>query len=170
MVVAKSTTTVVATAADVFFKGITVGHVQGPVVINIANTSFDVLVNDFGPNAPVGKFSLGTGATIEVPLAQTDVDVLIQALPFGIAVSGTAVYIGETTGQNLLDQVGTLLVVPKDDGIPQWFFPAAAVSEDFSVPYQLDEQTIINVTFTAFPDPVAPTASGSLARYEPQPS
>ncbi len=166
MSVNKTTTNVIATTCEIKFGGVTLGHTQGAITVNISKNSFDVLVNDFGPNLPVTKTSLGTGATIEIPLAQYDVDVLLEAIPEGVAVSGTSLYIGDTTGTNFLDLAKELIVAPKD-GSPQWRFPAAAVTEELSIPFQLDEQTIITATFTAFPDPNNPSASGSVAKMEP---
>jgi hypothetical protein len=166
MVVTKSTTQVIATTCEVYFGGSSLGHTQGAITVNVTKNSFDVLVNDFGPNVPVTKTSLGTGATVEVPLAQYDVQVLLTAIPEAVTVSGNAAYVGDTTGTNFLDLAQELIVAPKD-GSDQWRFPAAAVTEELSIPFQLDEQTIITATFTTFPDPVAPTASGSVFKIEP---
>ena len=79
---------------------------------------------------------------------------------------GAAVYVGDTTGTNFLNLAKTLTIQPTD-GSPQWFFPAAFVADEFDVPFQLDEQTILNVTFKAIPDPNNTTASGSVFRIEP---
>lgn len=164
--VTKTTTEVIATPCDIYFDGQTLGHTQGGLSINVSRNSFDVNVNDFGPNVSVSKVSLGTGATIEIPLAQYSVSVLEKCIPEALVVSGTSLYVGDTTGTNFLTLAKELKVVPRD-GSPQWTFPAAAVTEELTVPFALDEQTIINATFTAFPDPNAPTASGSVFRIEP---
>lgn len=167
MVIAKDTTEVIATTADVYLGGVILGHTQGAITITVNKATFNVNVNDFGPNVPVSTFSLGTGASIEIPLAQYDTDILLEVIPEAVAVSGTAaVYVGDTTGTNLLNLAKSLTIAPKD-GSPQWSFPAAFVSDEFSVPFQLDEQTIMNVTFTAVPDPNNATASGSVFRVEP---
>ncbi len=165
--VTKTTTEVIATTAEILFGGVTLGHTQGAITVNINKESFDVLVNDFGPNVAVKKTSLGTGATVEVPLAQYSTEVLLEAIPEATSVSGgTAVYVGDTTGTDFLTLAKELIVAPKD-GSPQWKFKAAAVTEELSIPLQLDEQTIITATFTAFPDPADPTNSGSVFIVEP---
>lgn len=167
MAVTKTTTEVVATTCEIYFGGTSLGHTQGAMTVNVSRNSFDVNVNDFGPNVAVSKVSLGTGATVEIPVAQYSVDVLLELVPEAVAVSGTsAAYVGDTTGTNFLTLAKELIVAPKD-GSPQWRFPAAAVTEELSVPFQLDEQTIVTATFTAFPDPNAPTASGSVFKVEP---
>ena len=166
MAVTKATTNVIATTCDIKFGGVTLGHTQGAITVTVAKNSFDVLVNDFGPNLPVKKTSLGTGATIEIPLAQYDFDVLIEAIPEATAVSGTSIYVGDTTGTDFLTLAKTLEVIPRDGSL-QWTFLSAAVTEELSIPFQLDEQTTIVATFTAFPDANDPTASGSVFRIEP---
>ncbi len=165
--VTKQTSTVIATSCEVLIDGVTLGHTQGAMTVIVKKESFDVNVNDFGPNLPVASFSLGTGATIEVPLAQYETAVLLEAIPEATSVSGgAAVYVGDTTGTNFLDLAKTLTIQPRD-GSPQWFFPATFVADEFSVPFQLDEQTILNVTFKAIPDPNETTNSGSVFRVEP---
>lgn len=167
MVVVKSTSQVIATTCEVLLNGVTLGHTQGPITITINRNAFDVLVNDFGPNVPVKKTSLGTGATVEVPLAQYDVSVLLECIPEAVSVSGgAALYVGDTTGSNFLALAKTLTIAPKD-GSPQFFAKAAASTGELSIPFQLDAQTIISVTFDCFADPNAPTASGSVFRFEP---
>ena len=166
MPVTKDTSQVIATTAEVLYGGTSLGHTNGAINITVNRETFDVNVNDFGPNVPVSSFSLGTGATVEVPVAQYSVDVMLELIPEATAVSGTAAYVGDTTGTNLLNLAKTLIVAPKD-GSPQWTFPAAAVRNEFTVPYQLYEQTTITVEFTAFPDPNDPTNSGSVFRIEP---
>jgi len=165
--VTKQTSTVIATAAEVFLDGVTLGHTQGAITVTVNKESFDVNVNDFGPNVPVASFSLGTGATVEVPLAQYEAAVLLEIIPEATSVSGgAAVYVGDTTGTNFLNLAKELTVAPTD-GSPQFRFPAAFVSDEFSVPFQIDEQTILNVTFKAIPDPNDTTNSGSVMKIEP---
>ena len=167
MAVTKQTSTVIATSCEVFLDGVTLGHTQGAITVTVNKSSFDVNVNDFGPNVPVASFSLGTGATVEVPLAQYEATVLAEIIPEATTVSGgAAVYIGDTTGTNFLDLAKTLIIAPTDGSL-QVRFPAAFVADEFSVPFQLDEQTTLGVTFKVIPDPNDTTNSGSVMKWEP---
>ena len=166
MVTAKDTTQVIATTADVYFGGVILGHTTGTITITINRETFDVTVNDFGPNVPVNTFSLGTGATVEIPLAQYSVDHILEIIPEAVAVSGTAAYVSDTTGTDLLSLAKELIIAPKD-GSPQFRASTAAVRNEFSIPFQLDEQTTITVEFSVFPDPNNPTVSGSVFKIEP---
>ena len=166
MVVTKQTSTVIATAAEVFLDGVTLGHLNGPVEVTVEKESFNVITNDGGPAAPVGTFSLGTGATVTVPVAQYEADVLIELIPEATLVSGTSVYVGNTTGTNFQTLAKTLTVAPTDGSL-QVFFPAAYVAAAFPVPFQLDGQTTMPVTFQVITDPNDPTNSGSVMRWEP---
>ena len=169
MPIVKSTTETIASTCEIYYGGVNMGHTKGPITVTVNKTTFDVTVNEFGPNVPVNSFSLGTSATVEIPLAQVSTEVMAEIIPEAVTVSGgtanEAIYVADTTGTDMLSLAKELIVAPRD-GSPQWKFPAAFVGDEFSVPYQLDEQTVISVTMKAIPDPSNPTASSSVFKFE----
>lgn len=166
LTITKSTTEVISTTCEIFADGVNMGHTNGPITVTVNRNANDITVNQFGPNVLVASNSLGTGATIEIPFAQFSAEIMSNLIPEAVTVSGNSVYVGDTTGTNFLDNAVFLEVAPRD-GSDQFTFPAAIFDQEFSVPFDLTEQTTIVATARAVPDPNDATASGSVLRVEP---
>lgn len=140
--------------ADVTYDGTTVGHTSGGVTLNIDMSLSAATVDEFG-ETPIFHVDNGQTATVTVPLAQYDLDVMSIAFPFGTTNTTPENHtIGDISGTRSDGLTKELVLTPKSSDFSGMAvtIPRAMVTETSEIGFNTDDQTVIEVTFTAYPD------------------
>jgi hypothetical protein len=142
----------------VFFKGIDMGHTLDGAVLNIDRSFKEVNVDKYG-TTPVDLALTGNGAKITVKLAQEEFNTWRAAVPESSEQDGSAgdrVDFGADAGKLLRADAGELWLHKPDkalsDRSEDYVFYKAVSSEPVEVPFKVDEQTVLEITFTCLVD------------------
>ena len=140
--------------ADVTYDGTTVGHTSGGVTFNVDMSLSEATVDEFG-ETPVFHVDNGQTATVTVPLAQYNLEVMGIAFPFGTTNSAPDNHtIGDVSGTRSDGLTKELVLTPKSSDFSgmKVTIPRAMVTETSEIGFNTDDQTVVEVTFTAYPD------------------
>lgn len=142
-----------------------VGDTEGGVTINFTNTYADLLSDQHGAS-PLDKVIVGRGATINVPIADVDLDAFAivmgqtkKRLGADVGVAGESL-VGtklSTLAQSLLLKKyvdGVVSTEAETDGVPNWIrFPVCAPSaETLALVFDKTTQRTLPAVFFAMPD------------------
>lgn len=150
-------------ACSVSFNGADLGHTKGGVTVNYSPEYADIQADQYG-NTVIDKALIGEKLTVKVPLAESQVANLAKAIPLGtLAGTNKRLTIGKDAGARLAALAAQLVLHPlvnaasnRDDDVVIY---KAVVSEEVELSYAVDEERVVEVTFTALIDTAK--ASGS---------
>jgi hypothetical protein len=140
----------------------------GSLAINgsdIGLTTPDGIVVNYEPNVhlhqsgkygttPVKASLIGVNLTIEVYFAETTKDNLVKALSGSTSADGK-VKIGGIAGTDI---TGAVLTLTPFDGTVSWTFRNCVPTSAVEVAYQVENERVYQVTFTAMVDTTKPEA------------
>lgn len=137
-------------------NGVDIGHTLGGIEFKADRKFKDVVVDKYG-DTPVDKVLTGTQATIKLTLAQPDWYQLNLAMPETSSYDGSGTRdrtdIGGDAGYSLRQDAVALVIHPlkrvATDLTDDITIYRAVSSEAITLPYKVDEQQAVEVTFTA---------------------
>lgn len=142
------------------YGGEDLGHTSGGCEFAYEPEYTDVVVDLYG-NTPVDKSLTGEVVRVTVPLAEITVDQLKHAVPTGKVVEGTEagtkrIEIGSQAGKRISENAKELVLhptfLPADDKSLDITLHKAAITSEVTLPFRKDEQSVIEVEFTAIID------------------
>ena len=139
---------------DVTFDGTDVGHTSGGVTFSSSDELSEATVDEFGAT-PIFHVYNGQTTTVTVPLAQYTQEVMAIAYPFGTDNTSPDNHtIGTTSGERSDTLTKELVLTPKATSFSGMTItiPRAMVTETSEIGFNTDDQTVVEVTFTAYPD------------------
>lgn len=140
------------------FLGQTLGGAEFTV-----ERSFEDLLTDKHGSAAIDKVLTGNKIMVKAYLAEPSKENISRAIPEGVHAEGVAdskVGLGSQTGKLMSDYAGILRMHPRanapadrDEDIYLW---KAVSVESVTLPFKIDEQRILEVTFEALVDESKP--------------
>lgn len=138
------------------------GYTLGGVDFIFEREFIDLLVDQFG-SAPLDKALTGNKAKVKVKLAQPSNLNISRAIPegaFSSAGDDSKLGFGSEAGQLMSELAGLLRLHPRsndpssrDEDIYLW---KAVSVENIELPFKIDEQRILEITFEALVDDTQP--------------
>lgn len=147
--------------ADVDFGGTNLGLTKGGVVINITQETVDVVVDNWGVT-PVNSFDVGQTVEIVVPMAEETLEKLGIALPKAIETASGKLTLGTPAGT--LITPAELVINPITSGRENFIAYRARPKAALSINYNVDDISVIEVTFAAMIDSSRPEGD-QLCRF-----
>lgn len=146
----------VAGPCRVTFDGVDLGHTTGGVTFKAAREFTKVTADRYG-STPLDYVLNGTEVTIEMTLAQTEWRQLDVAMPETSSYDGAGVAdrvdLGGDAGYSLRADAKQLIIHPLKNAATDFsdditIYLAVSTGE-IEIPYKVDEQKVVGVTFTA---------------------
>lgn len=141
------------------------GHTKGGIEIEIDRELVEITVDQYGIS-PVDLIANGQNFKVKVMLAEPTNENLSVALPEGNYAaygSDSKIGIGRDSGYSLRDVAGVLRLHPRknapsnrNEDVYIW---KAVSSEPIALPYKIDEQRLLEITFQALVDETRPSGS-----------
>jgi hypothetical protein len=135
-------------AGSLSVNGDDVGHTTPEgVVVNVAP---NVHIHQSGKYGTTGvKASiLGYEVTVQITMAESTLDNLERAIA-GATAAGSRVKLGGLAGREV---VGAEIILTPYDGTESWTFRNAVATGSVEVAYQVENERVYQVTFTALVD------------------
>ena len=142
---------------NVTFNNVALGHTKGGVTVNYAPEYAEITVDQYG-NTPVDKSLLGEMVTIKVPMAESQVSNLANAMPLGtLAGSGDGrVTLGKNAGARLGAESAQLVLHPianaSNDLSEDVVIHKAVVHNEIELGFTNEDERIVEVEFVALVD------------------
>ena len=139
------------------FGGTALGHTKGGIVFKYAPKFKDITVDQYG-ETPIDKVLIGEEVTIKVNLAEPQVAQLNQAMPAGghtVGASAERLAIGTDSGYSTRADGKALVLHPVSLGAStaeDITIYKAVASEPVELNFEVDNQRVYEVTFTALID------------------
>ena len=141
-------------AGDISINGEDIGHTTpNGVVITYEPNVHQHQSGQWG-TTPVKASIIGINVSLEIEIAESTLDNLERVLP-GITRAGGRIQIGGEAGREV---VGKSLVLTPFDGTEAWSFYKVVPTSAVEVAYQVENERVYKVTFTALVDETAPEA------------
>lgn len=142
-------------ACSVLFNGVDLGHTKGGVEVSYEPVYQDLSVDKFGETV-IDKVLTGEKLTAKVPLAELTIANLKVSMPqttFGGA-GNARVTMGKSAGAKQSAVASELVLHPLSEGTRKHdiVFYKAVVSSQIVISRKNDEQTVVEVEFTALLD------------------
>lgn len=157
----------VAAGSLVTFGGVDLGHTLDGTELEIEREFTEVKVDLYG-NTPVDYVLTGQKATIKMKLAEIIPNVMSYALPesdYDVGSADDQIHFGTKAGYSLRNRAYQLVVTPQggntDGNLTITLFKAVS-TEPITLAYKIDEQSVIEVTFTALVDESRNATDGRL--------
>lgn len=157
----------VAAGSLVTFGGVDLGHTVDGAEIEIEREFTEVKTDLYG-NTPVDYVVSGQKATIKLKLAEIHPNTMAYVVPEADWDVGTAdehVHFGTKAGYSLRNDAQELVLTPQggnaDDNLTITLFKAVS-TDNMSLMYKIDEQSVFEVTFTALVDESRSATDGRL--------
>jgi hypothetical protein len=142
-------------ACTVTFNNVDLGHTQGGAEVSYEPEWTEVMVDKYG-KTPIDSYLTGERLTVKIPLAEYTVANLKVAMPTGtFAGAGNArMTLGNVASIKASTLAAQLVLHPINQGTRQHdiVLHKAFVSDTVTLPHKVDEQKIVEVTFTALLD------------------
>jgi len=146
----------IAGPCTIFFGGVDLGHTLGGITFTAKRDLTKVMADKYG-STPIDFVLNGTEATIEFDAAQTEWYQWDKAMPETSSYDGAGIKdradIGGDAGYSLRQDAKVLIIHPiknaaadLSDDITLYL---AVNTGDVSVPYMVDKQKVMHMTFTA---------------------
>lgn len=145
---------------SVTFGETDLGLTKGGVEVTVSTTTYKINVDQFG-QTELNEYVLGRTAMVKVPMAETDLDKLLIAIPGSTLVTDATV----VTKKKLLvkSDVGLALRSYADELVcapiaqtatanDKFTMPIAAPKGEFKFAFKHDEERVYEVEFTGYPD------------------
>lgn len=150
-----SVTNVKIGACKVLYGGTDLGHTKGGVTVSYEPEYADKSVDKWG-NSKIGRALIGEQLTVTVPLAELSIANLLKVIPASTSVNGG---LGATVGKQAKDMTGDekeLVLHPlrnaDNDYSEDVVIYKAAVTSNVELNYEVDNQTVYEVTFEGYID------------------
>lgn len=131
---------------------------KGGIQFTASTTTQDVTVDQYG-DAPVKSILKGRTAEVVVPFALHDLEKIADVIPNAEYVKGAKdaakVVVKSQAGYDLLSEAKQLVIKPTDpNATPNDYItiPLAGAMADPEYTYDTENERVVNITFTAFPD------------------
>jgi len=157
----------VAAGCLVTFGGVDLGHTVDGAEIEIERELTEVMVDIYG-NTPVDYVVTGQKATVKLKLAEIHPETLAYVVPEADWDVGTAsghVHFGTRAGYSLRNDALPLVLTPQGgnaDGALTITLFRAVSTDNMTLAYKIDEQSVFEVTFTALVDESRNSTDGRL--------
>lgn len=142
-------------SVDVEVNGTDIGHTMGGAELNYEPSYADITVDKYG-ETPANKVLIGEKLTATVRIAESTLANLKRAIPRGINTTATKLTIGAAAGKLLSENAFRLVLHPttnaSNDKSEDVVFYKAVSTEPVEVPYHVDEEKVVEVTFHALID------------------
>lgn len=147
----------VAAGSLITFGGVDLGHTVDGAEIEIERELTEVKVDIYG-NTPVDYVVTGQKAMVKLKLAEIHPDTMAYVVPEADWDVGSAdghVHFGTKAGYSLRDDALELVITPQggnaDGNLTITLFKAVS-TDNMTLAYKIDEQSVFDVTFTALVD------------------
>lgn len=157
----------VAAGSLVTFGGVDLGHTVDGAEIEIEREFTEVKTDLYG-NTPVDFVLTGQKATVKLKLAEITPGTMAYVVPEADWDVGTAddqVHFGSKAGYSLRNDALQLVITPQGgnaDGNLTFTFFKAVSTDNMTLAYKIDEQSVFEVTFTALVDESRSATDGRL--------
>jgi hypothetical protein len=157
----------VAAGSLVTLGGVDLGHTVDGAEIEIERELTEVKTDLYG-NTPVDYVLAGQKATVKLKLAEITPGVLSYVVPeadYDVGAADDHLHFGTKAGYSLRDDALQLVITPQGkntDGQRTITFFKAVSTENATVSYKIDEQSVYEVTFTALVDESRAATDGRL--------
>jgi hypothetical protein len=164
----------VAAGSLVTLGGVDLGHTVDGAEISIERELTEVKTDLYG-STPVDMVVAGTKATVKLKLAEITAGVFSYVLPESDWDIGTSnresIHFGTKAGYQLRNDALQLVITPQGNNVNNaktiTFFKAVS-TDNVTVAYKIDEQSVFEVTFTALVDESRNATDGRLlGRFGP---
>lgn len=157
----------VAAGSLVTFGGVDLGHTVDGAEIEIEREFTDVMTDLYG-NTPVDKVLTGQVATVKLKLAEIHPNTMAYVVPeadWDVGSSDEHVHFGTKAGYSLRNDALELTISPQggndDNNLDITLFKAVS-TDNMTLAYKIDEQSVFEVTFTALVDESRSATDGRL--------
>lgn len=157
----------VAAGSLVTFGGVDLGHTVDGAEIEIERELTEVKVDLYG-NTPVDYVLTGQKASVKLKLAEITPGVLSYVMPeadWDVGSADDHVHFGNKAGYSLRNDALALVITPQggnSDGNLTFTFFKAVSTDNMTLAYKIDEQSVFEVTFTALVDESRSATDGRL--------
>ncbi len=158
----------VAAGSLVTFGGVDLGHTVDGAEISIEREFTEVKTDLYG-NTPVDFVLTGQKAMVKLKLAEITPGILSYVVPEADWDVGTqtreTVHFGTRAGYSLRNDALELVITPQggnSDGSLTFTFFRAVSTDNMTLAYKIDEQSVFEVTFTALVDESRAATDGRL--------
>lgn len=157
----------VAAGSLVTFGGVDLGHtVDGAEIV--IEREFTEVKSDIYGNTPIDYVLTGQKATVKLKLAEIHPLTMAYVVPeadWDVGSSDDHVHFGTKAGYSLRNDALELIITPQGgntDGNMTFTFFKAVSTDNMSLSYKIDEQSVFEVTFTALVDESRAATDGRL--------
>ena len=157
----------VAAGCLVTFGGVDLGHTVDGAEVEIEREFTEVKTDIYG-NTPVDFVLAGQKASIKLKLAEITPGILSYVIPeadWDVGSANNHLHFGSRAGYSLRDDALQLVLTPlgknSDNSRTITLFRAVS-TENVTVAYKIDEQSVYEVTFTALVDESRNATDGRL--------
>jgi len=157
----------VAAGSLITLGGVDLGHTVDGAEIEIERELTEVKTDLYG-NTPVDFVLSGQKATVKLKLAEITPGVLSYVIPeadYDVGAADDHLHFGTKAGYSLRADALQLVITPQGsntDGQRTITFFKAVSTENATVSYKIDEQSVYEVTFTALVDESRNATDGRL--------
>lgn len=157
----------VAAGSLVTFGGVDLGHTVDGAEIEIEREFVEVKTDLYG-NTPVDYVLSGQKATVKLKLAEIHPNTMAYVVPeadWDVGSSDEHVHFGTKAGYSLRNDALELVITPQggntDGNLTITLFKAVS-TDNMTLAYKIDEQSVFDVTFTALVDESRAATDGRL--------
>lgn len=157
----------VAAGSLVTFGGVDLGHTVDGAEIEIEREFTEVKTDLYG-NTPVDYVLTGQKATVKLKLAEITPGTMAYVVPeadWDVGSSDDHVHFGTKAGYSLRNDALELVITPQggnaDGNMTITLFKAVS-TDNMTLAYKIDEQSVFEVTFTALVDESRSATDGRL--------
>lgn len=157
----------VAAGSLVTFGGVDLGHLVDGAEIEIEREFTEVNADLYG-KTPIDFVLTGQKATVKLKLAEIMPLTLAYVVPeadWDVGTASEQVHFGSKAGYSLRNDALELIITPQggnSDGKMTFTFFKAVSTDNMSLAYKIDEQSVFEVTFTALVDESRVATDGRL--------
>lgn len=142
-------------ACDVTYNGTSLGHTIGGVEVSYEPVYHETMVDAYG-ETPVEKYLMGERFTATVPLAESTIANLRNAIPQSTfaGAANARITIGAKAGKKATDDAYELVLHPSGEGTRAYdiVIYKAYVDSTITLSHTNDGEKIVEVTFVALLD------------------
>ena len=157
----------VAAGSLVTFGGVDLGHTVDGAEIEIEREFTEIKTDLYG-TTPVDYVLTGQKATVKLKLAEIHPNTMAYVVPeadWDVGTADESVHFGTNAGYSLRDDALELVITPQGgnaDGNLTFTLFKAVSTDNMTLMYKIDEQSVFEVTFTALVDETRAATDGRL--------
>lgn len=157
----------VAAGSLITFGGVDLGHTVDGAEIEIEREFTEITTDIYG-KTPIDYVLTGQKATVKLKLAEIHPLTMAYVVPeadWDVGSSSDHVHFGSKAGYSLRNDALELVITPQGgntDGKMTFTFFKAVSTENMTLAYKIDEQSVFEVTFTALVDESRAATDGRL--------